>query len=154
MSASRSAQRKPARGKQESFAQEYQKRQDAADAAKAEKPAIPQLELRVINGSYSPKKTQDQSAWKSSQSDRSADSAKTQTQTIATTQTTTTTQTDPMAHTAPVITQRKETRFALEASSDGGPSQEKISARSEKAVDSPRRTKIISRQPDQSKRSG
>jgi len=155
MSTPRSEQRKSARVKQESFAQEYQKLQDAADAAKAKgKPVIPKLELRDINGSDSPKKTQDQSTWKSSQSDRSADSAKTQTQTITTTQTTTTTQTDPMAHTAPVITPRKQTRFAPETSSDGGPSQEKTSARSEKAVDSPRRTKIRSREPVQSKRSG
>jgi len=155
MSTPRSEQRKSARVKQESFAQEYQKLQDAADAAKAkQKPAIPKLELRDINGSDSPKKTQDQSAWKSSQSDRSADSAKTQTQTITTTQTTTTTQTDPMAHTAPVITPRKQTRFAPATSSDGGPSQEKTSARSEKAVDSPRRTKLLQREPVQSRRSG
>jgi hypothetical protein len=159
MSTPRSEQRKSARVKQESFAQEYQKLQDAAAAAKAkQKPAIPKLELRDINGSDSPKKTQDQSAWKSSQSDRSVNSAttqtQTQTQTITTTQTTTTTQTDPMAHTAPVITPRKQTRFAPETSSDGGPSQEKTSARSEKAVDSPRRMKIRSREPVQSKRSG
>jgi hypothetical protein len=155
MSTPRSEQRKSARFNKESFDQEWQKLQDAADAAKAKgKPVIPKLELRDINGSDSPKKTQDQSTWKSSQSDRSADSAKTQTQTITTTQTTTTTQTDPMAHTAPVITPRKQTRFAPETSSDGGPSQEKTSARSEKAVDGPRRTKIRSREPVQSKRSG
>jgi hypothetical protein len=153
----RPEQRKSARFNKESFDQEWQKLEDAQKLADAKrKPAIPKLELRDINGSDSPKKTQDQSAWKSSQSDRSADSAKTQTQTqtITTTQTTTTTQTGPMAHTAPVITPRKkQTRFA-ETSSDGGPSQEKTSARSEKAVDSPRRTKILQREPGQSKRSG
>lgn len=142
---------------QKSFDQEWKKLEEDANAAKAkQKTAIPKLELRDINSPASPKKTQDQSAWKSSQSDRSADSAKTQTQTqtITTTQTTTTTQTGPMAHTAPVITPRKkQTRFA-ETSSDGGPSQEKTSARSEKAVDSPRRTKILQREPGQSKRSG
>lgn len=157
MSTPRSEQRKSARFNKESFDQEWKTLEDAAKLADAKrKPAIPKLELRVINGSDSPKKTQDQSAWKLSQSDRTADSAKTQTQTqtITTTQTTTTTQTDPMAHTAPVITPRKQTRFAPETSSDGGTSQEKTSARSEKAVDSPRRTKLLQREPVQSKRSG
>ncbi len=156
MSTPRSEQRKSARFNKESFDQEWKTLEDAAKLADAKrKPAIPKLELRDINGSDSPKKTQDQSAWKSSQSHRTADSAKTQTQTqtITTTQTITITQTDPMAHTAPLITPRKQTRFA-ETSSDGGPSQEKTSARSEKAVDSPRRTKIRSRDPAQSKRSG
>ena len=157
MSTPRPEQKKSARFNQESFEQEYQKLQDAADAAKAKgKPVIPKLELRDINGSDGPKKMQNQSAWASSQSDRSADSATTQTQTQTTTtpQTTTTTQTDPMAHTAPVITPRKQTRFAPETSSDGGPSQEKTSARSEKAVDSPRRAKLLRREPVQSKQSG
>lgn len=157
MSTPRSDQRKSASFKQESFEQEWQKLAESAKVADAKrKPAVPKLELRDVNGSDSPKKTQDQSAWKSSQSDRSADAVTTQpqTHTITTTQTTTTTQTDPMAHTKPVITPRKQTRFAPETSSDGGPSQEKTSARSEKAVDSPRRQKILSREPVQSKRSG
>ena len=157
MSTPRSDQRKSASFKQESFEQEWQKLAESAKVADAKrKPAVPKLELRDVNGSHSPKKTQDQSAWKSSQSDRSADATTTQpqAQTITTTRTTTTTQTDPMAHTKPVITPRKQTRFAPETSSDGGPSQEKTSARSEKAVDSPRRTKILSREPAQSKRSG
>jgi len=155
MSTPRSEQRKSARFNKESFDQEWEKLKDAQKLADAKrKPAIPKLELRDINGSDSPKKTQDQSAWKSSQSDRSVNSAKTQTQTITTTQTTTTTQTDPMAHTAPVITPRKQTRFAPETSSDGGPSHEKTSARSEKAVDSPRRQKILFRESVQSKGSG
>lgn len=157
MSTPRSDQRKSASFKQESFEQEWQKLAESAKVADAKrKPAVPKLELRDVNGSDSPKKTQVQSAWKSSQSDRSADAATTQpqTQTITTTQTTTTTQTDPMAHTKPIITPKKQTRFAPETSSDGGPSQEKTSARSEKAVDSPRRTKILSREPVQSKRSG
>lgn len=157
MSTPRSDQRKSASFKQESFEQEWQKLAESAKVADAKrKPAVPKLELRDVNGSHSPKKTQDQSAWKSSQSDRSADATTTQpqAQTITTTRITTTTQTDPMAHTKPVITPRKQTRFAPETSSDGGPSQEKTSARSEKAVDSPRRTKIQSREPAQSKRSG
>lgn len=136
MSTPRSDQRKSASFKQESFEQEWQKLAESAKVADAKrKPAVPKLEPRDVNGSHSPKKTQDQSAWKSSQSDRSADATTTQpqAQTITTTRTTTTTQTDPMAHTKPVITPRKQTRFAPETSSDGGPSQEKTSARSEKS---------------------
>ena len=157
MSTPRSEQRKSANFKQESFEQEWKKLQDAAYAAKAkEKPAIPKLELRNINSPASPKKTQEKSSWKSTTFDQSGDSAttRTQTQTTITTQTTTTTQTDPRVRTTPVITPRKQTRFALETSSEGGPSQEKTSARSEKAVDSPRRQKIRPREPVQSKRSG
>jgi hypothetical protein len=59
-----------------------------------------------------------------------------------------------MAHTKSVITPRKQTKFAPETSADGGPGQEKTSARSEKTVDTPRRTKILSRETAQLKRSG
>ncbi|MCE2859864.1 MAG: hypothetical protein LW731_08470 [Oxalobacteraceae bacterium] len=162
MSTPRSEQRKSARFKQECIEQEWQKLAESAKVADAKpKPAIPKLELRNINDLGSPTKTQDKSAWQSSQSDRSADSARTQTQTqtqsqtITTTQTTTTTtQTYPMAHTKPVITPRKQTRFAPETISDGGSGQEKTSARAEKTVDSPRRTKILSRETAQSRCSG
>ncbi len=155
MSTFKSEQRKSANFKQESFEQEWAKLAEAASKAETkQKPSVPKLELRLVTDPGSATKTQEKSAWQAHTSGLSLSLSTTSTQTITTTQTTTTTQTDPMAHTTPVITPRKQTRFAPETSSDGGPGQEKTSARSEKAVDSPRRTKILSREPVQSKRSG
>lgn len=157
MSTPRSETRKSASFKQESFEQEWQKLEQSAQAADAKrKPIVPKLELRDTNDLGSAAKTREKSVWESTQSDRSENTAttRTQTQTITTTQICTTTQTDSMAHAAPVLTPRKQLRFAAETNTDGGPRQEKTSARSEKNVDSPRRQKILSREPVQSKRSG
>jgi hypothetical protein len=156
MSTARPEHRKSASFKQESFEQEWQKLAESAQAAAIkQKPAVPKLELRDVNGSGSAVKAQEKSAWQTRPSDQSPSATTTRTQTqTTTTQTTATTQTGPMAHSAPVITPRKQVQFGPETSSESGPSQEKRSARSEKTVDSPRRQKMLSSETARSKRSG
>lgn len=149
MSTPRSEQRKSANFKQESFEQEWAKFAEAARTAEAkQKPSVPKLELRSVTDPGSAAKTQEKSAWQANTSGPSLSLPTTTTQTATTTQTTTTTQTDTtdytqsMPHSAPVITPRKQLRFASESDAISGSPREKNSPRSEKTTDSPRRNQI------------
>lgn len=114
---------------------------------KREKPAIPKLKLVEDSENVGSQKQQDKLTWHTSASGRSLTHSRnnTATQTVTQTVAQTTTQTTDLPHSEPVITPRKQLRFASESGSDGGPGQEKKSARSEKIVDSPRRQKIQSK---------
>lgn len=147
MSTPRSEQRKSASFKQESFEQEWAKLAEAARTAPAkQKPSVPKLEFKSVTNSDSPLKTQEKSAWQAKQSVPSLSLSATTSQTVTTTQTDTTDYTQSMSHSTPVITPRKQLRFAPGSDPISDSPREKNSPRSEKTTDSPRRNQVRSKE--------
>lgn len=147
MSTPRSEQRKSASFKQESFEQEWAKLAEAARKAEAkQKPSVPKLELRSVTDPDGMAKTQEKSAWKANTSVPSLSLSTTTTQTITTTQTDTTDHTQSMSHSAPVVTPRKQLRFASGSDAISDSPREKNSPRAEKTTDSPRRNQVRSKE--------
>lgn len=147
MSTPRSEQRKSASFKQESFEQEWAKLAEAARTAPAkQKPSVPKLEFKSVTNSDSPLKTQEKSAWQAKQSVPSLSLSATTSQTVTTTQTDTTDYTQSMSHSTPVITPRKQLRFAPGSDPISDSPREKNSPRSEKTTYSPRRNQVRSKE--------
>ena len=147
MSTSRAEQRKSANVKQESFEQEWAKRAEAASKAETkQKPSVPKLELRSVTDPGSVAKTQEKSAWQAHTSVPSLGLSTTTTQTVTTTQTDTIDHTQSISHSAPVVTPRKQLRFASGSDAISDSPREKNSPRSEKTTDSPRRNQVRSKE--------
>ena len=167
MSTHRSEQGKSAKLTKQSFEKQWEElEQSAATAPTPKKPPVPKLQFVSTTSSSSNEKEQEKLAWQASRNNRDSNTPMTRTQTqttpsaqtvtttqssnlsqtTATTQTGTTTQTDTMVHSAPVITPRKRLRFAADSDATPGSRQEKNSARSEKNIDSPRRSQVQSKE--------